>query len=305
MKTFDLNSKYKFGLGAFRFLLAIFVIASHTEGYYKLFNFDVGTIAVGTFFFISGFLMPLTFEKNYHDLNNSLNWKKFYFNRFIRIFPIYWSTLIVILVLYLILSFLKGFPSGIFINQDFTFVSIFQNFLLLGINQSNFWGGYFRLNNPAWSLDIELQYYILVPFLVFLYNRFRFKLIFSLILISFVSLCFNVKPIGTVDIDRSLIGWSFYFFLGFILFKFKSSLESSRYYTIYYFSAFIVIVFGFFSFDYQVKNLIISFGLCVFSVPLLFLQMKYKFNKFDKVLGDYSYPIYISHINNSNRPYYN
>lgn len=44
------------------------VIASHTIGYHNIFKIDLGTIAVSTFFYISGYLMILTYEVNYAKL---------------------------------------------------------------------------------------------------------------------------------------------------------------------------------------------------------------------------------------------
>ena len=163
------KEQYLLGLGAFRLVLAWFVIASHTTGYYESFTTDVGTVAVTTFFFISGFLIPLTFEANYSKYDQTSAAKKFYLNRFIRIYPIYWSTLLFFAVQAFAFPLLKRNKIDISAGSEQPFITWVQNILLIGLNQSVLWGNYIRFNNPAWTLDIELQYYLLVPFLLFFF----------------------------------------------------------------------------------------------------------------------------------------
>jgi len=38
-----------------------------------------------------------------------------------------------------------------------------QNFVLLGLNQASFWSSETQIVNVAWTPDIELQFYLLVP----------------------------------------------------------------------------------------------------------------------------------------------
>jgi peptidoglycan/LPS O-acetylase OafA/YrhL len=86
-------------MGAWKLMLGWLVVANHTSGLRQIStNLEIGKVAVSTFFFISGFLMPLTFLTHYRAygmLDGSL---QFYVNRFPRIYPIYWASLTVILL---------------------------------------------------------------------------------------------------------------------------------------------------------------------------------------------------------------
>ncbi len=289
------SNKYLFGLGAYRLLLAWMVIACHTVGYYELFAFDSGTIAVSTFFFISGYLMPLTYEKNYAHFQWRIGMKKFFINRFIRIFPIYWVTILIPVVMSVFVSAIHGKWEGI--NPSPTLTGWIQNILLIGLNQSFFWGGYERINNPAWTLDVELQYYILVPFFLFAYQKFKKLTILGLFFLSIIGILLYFRPVNLVDIDRSFIAWSFFFITGFLFYKYDEKyITSSK-----LFIALAIIVF-LLSFELHleklilVKNFLYSLIFISISIPLLIIQKGLRFHQSDKVLGDLSYPTYIIHF---------
>lgn len=291
-----LKNKYSLGLGAYRLVLAWFVIASHSNGYYDLFAFDLGTVAVSAFFFISGFLMPLTHEKNYSSFGFKVAVWKFYLNRFTRIYPIYWASLLLVVIQPLIFSILKGQPLVISNNSDLSFSIWLQNILLIGLNQSTLWGNYFRFNNPAWTLDIELQYYLIVPIILFFYTKYKMLVSLILTIFSITSLYIYFHPAGLVDIDRSLIAWAFFFFLGFFFYKtgiFELNRKSLIVVSILVICSLITSIL---LQDILTRNFLISLAFVLISAPLLLMQMKYQFNKSDKILGDLSYPTYILHI---------
>lgn len=174
-------------IGTVRFLLALCVVAAHTRGYRFDLYPDTGLYAVGAFFVISGYLMPATLEANYGGRATP-----YLANRFLRIFPLYW------LVLGLALIALQRLPEWSE-QYDFGLQPIIQNFLLLGLNQ---WPNDTRYIGPAWTLDIELQWYLLVPLLMLLGRR-------TLILIG------AILSVASFFIqDRSFFGWAWLFFAG-------------------------------------------------------------------------------------------
>ena len=122
-------------MGVWRLILAWMVIACHTKGYQELFSVDVGAIAVSKFFFISGFLMPLAYQTHYQKNGFLKGCGRFYINRLLRIYPIYWASLLCVLGLYLGSYILHGY---IKVGLDFT--TYIQNFLLIGLNQSTLGG---------------------------------------------------------------------------------------------------------------------------------------------------------------------
>jgi peptidoglycan/LPS O-acetylase OafA/YrhL len=115
--------------GAFRMVLAMAVVISHVT------RADIGRIAVLLFFFLSGFWV----SKIYKGEFGRTDWRRFYASRWLRIAPLYF----IVLTAY---AFLRGdviHPSSLTI-----------------------FGLYTAKRDPlgvAWSLDIELQFYLLLP----------------------------------------------------------------------------------------------------------------------------------------------
>lgn len=85
-----------FGLfGAYRFTLAMLVFVSHLqaqEHYYYL-----GNYAVFAFFVLSGYTVAFILETTYFRMENGV--RKFAWNRFLRIYPVYWVVLAFTLLL--------------------------------------------------------------------------------------------------------------------------------------------------------------------------------------------------------------
>jgi hypothetical protein len=68
-------------MGLFRAYLALMVLWFHlSENFWA-----TGILAVYTFFVLSGYLVYRTYDKNYYP-----NYKEFYLNRVLRIYPAYW-----------------------------------------------------------------------------------------------------------------------------------------------------------------------------------------------------------------------
>ena len=149
--------KYYHGLDGLRAFAIISVIL-----YHLLPNvFRGGFLGVPLFFAISGFLIvsPLVTEK---FETGKLDFKKFYLKRLKRIYP---SLIIMVLVVGIV-----GF--GFYGDKDYLKESLSG---LLGVN--NYWQlsnqvSYFdqfkdvRLLKHLWSLSVELQFYLLIPFFI-------------------------------------------------------------------------------------------------------------------------------------------
>src|SRR5690349_21078717 len=124
-------------MGKFRFFLASLVVFNHTQLVLFLHTqgvphtrIDSGLVAVCTFFFISGYLMPLAFNSNYSRgtfLSRSLSYLA---NRFLRIYPLYWLSLLLVL-LYDISTKSCALTMELVEHPKI----VVQNFALLGLNQ--------------------------------------------------------------------------------------------------------------------------------------------------------------------------
>lgn len=276
-------------MGFWRLALAYMVVASHTRGYQELCSLDIGTIAVATFFFISGFLMPMTYAAHYQKHGAWVGIGKFYCNRILRLYPLYWVSLLCIFGLQFAGYLARGYS-----NWEASWASYAQNFLLLGLNQSSVWGGYLRFNNPAWTLDVELQYYLVAPVLVLLATKSIFSIQIVLSVAATVSLFLFFNPIGLVDVDRSLVAWGVFFVLGF---GFYMSTKANKPYYIYVSLFFIIAALAIAK--YSGKELLTFFIIIIFiaiSAALLIRQSNQKSDRMDQSAGDLSYPVYIFHI---------
>jgi peptidoglycan/LPS O-acetylase OafA/YrhL len=282
-------------MGAWRLVLAWLVVANHTAGLKDIStNLEIGKVAVATFFFISGFLMPLTFDTHYRRYGTLAGTRKFYLNRFLRIYPIYWASLCVTLLAVLIYgpTLMEHATTIEDLRRARTYVS---NILLLGLNQTRMWGGDFRFNPPAWTLDTELQYYLLVPFILLLTARTRRWGSAALSAFAGVSIYLFFRPVGHLDVDRSLLAWACFFLLGYA-FYLSPRLQAIALRKPLLGAAIIALLFIAWSSKHQNTAIISVILACIIvSAHLLVLQQNRRFGAWDRLLGDLSYPTYILH----------
>ena len=88
-------------MGTLRTLLAISVFLVHSQPHDLLVG---GQIAVQLFYMFSGFLISFILIEN----KSYLSVKNFYFNRFLRLYPIYFITALVTIIFYLFGSYYLG-----------------------------------------------------------------------------------------------------------------------------------------------------------------------------------------------------
>jgi peptidoglycan/LPS O-acetylase OafA/YrhL len=147
------------GFGAWRFLLAVLVAISHLWG--GMIH-GPAAYAVWGFFVLSGFLMTYVLRNKYGIESTGL--KSFAFNRFLRIFPLYWIACILGAVSLMFLPKLGINLSSL--NPQFIppqgVADWFYNITLLPIV-----GGQGLLVPVSAALAIEVAAYILMPITAF------------------------------------------------------------------------------------------------------------------------------------------
>ena len=296
-------------MGIARLLLAITVLLGHGGSHVAHF---VGAInAVQMFYVISGFLISYILIGNI-SYRNSVS--SFYLNRYLRLFPIYFITASMALLW-------KVSRSDVFVTQFLElplvakFLLVIWNTSLLGIDWYLFSGVIdgnftflmdFRRASPqlvsfllvpqAWSLGVELCFYLVAPFLVFRRNWMMF-----LCLTGLLARYWAIEAgFGTQD------PWRYRFFpfelslflLGalshqLIYERFKDSLTKmhSRYAFIVFLSIFTL--YSIIPFHAYYKSVAI---IAVFVLLLPWLFSFQNTHKIDKLLGEYSYPVYIVHL---------
>jgi peptidoglycan/LPS O-acetylase OafA/YrhL len=169
-------------MGLLRFILAVSVVCAHGGGF---FGYDIvgGRIAVEAFFVISGYLMQMVLWEKY-DGRLLLFWS----NRALRIYPTYYGALLLAVLISLTLM---PFGHGYFVQADLfnavkdplaTFAIVGSTLTIVGQEIFLFlqWTGteliYWPYDAhrsaynllilpPAWSISLEIMFYLVAPFL--------------------------------------------------------------------------------------------------------------------------------------------
>lgn len=203
-------------MGFLRMLLALFVAQQHL--YIHEFT---GSLSVYGFFLLSGFLITMIVNEVYHE-----GWRGkflFFLNRFLRIYPVYW------VCLKLGIFFLNKAP--------------WEAYQLLGdmaLPSSEWWRQYYifglvRLNGalymprvlePAWSLNIELFYYLLIGLVV---GKSR-QLCWCWFGLSFYHIYYVIhNNLSFAHVYFSYLGNSMQFALGSLVYHYRHLLPRWRY----------------------------------------------------------------------------
>lgn len=299
-------------MGVLRLLFALSVVMFHI---YPLWQFPgFSSTAVHSFFIISGFYMSLILNEKYINKNGS--YRLFITNRFLRIFPLYW----IILLLTFTFSFYKflmvpGNESYIhlvinFLSQStqsaFDLIMIILRNISLIVTTDYFFHNFkdpgYLLIPPAWSLQIELLFYLMAPVLV----KLRVPVLVILtVLFSIATFGFQEK-ISPNDTSLFLIFVTkFVFFLFgmlsyqlYVVLKKKNSTHSiSR--TIAFTLPLFILIFGSTSgiivLNFSLQKIILFFYFLILAVSIAYVFHYSKNIPFDRALGELSYPVYLSH----------
>ena len=297
-------------MGILRFLLALSVIFEHT-GLFMGFALGDGRLAVQTFYMISGFYMSLVWTEKYSKLPNPV--RTFYISRALRIYPMYFVVLCCMVVMGL-LSGLKN-PAFHFVEAGITLgwptaIWVYLTQLtLVGMETPLFYN--FALNHymvlpVAWTLGLELTFYLLVPLLLP-----RFSTLLAVLAVSILIriVAYNNGPTDSTELNNLL--WSYRFFP----FEIAMFLAGSLAHRVYahlpdrllrflanpevYFLTVLGLLGGLCYFklllpDFGEAIYWLYYSMAIFGIVVLFLHTKT--SKCDSYIGELSYPMYISHI---------
>lgn len=310
-------------MGAIRLLLAISVLPAHAGPLFGFYLAD-SYLVVQLFYIISGFYMSMVLEEKYVGSKQAI-WT-FYQNRMLRLMPTYWIVLVLSILSVFVLKNLKGMSldyiwttlSGA--NISTILVLIWGNIFLFGqdvifLQNISLNGGLEFVKslqnaaNPAyrllivpqaWSLSVELCFYVVAPFIV----RRSWLMILPIILLSFKFGSFLLANGFSSDpwVYRFFPTQICYFLIGTISFKFYRLMQKKQKWGEKYFKivgwilmlilAGLIVAYSFLPIEVE-KRMQLMIILVAFSVPFIFIATKNY--KFDRFLGDLSYPFYISH----------
>jgi peptidoglycan/LPS O-acetylase OafA/YrhL len=202
----------------FRFLAIVLVIIAHiyvqcgvpVHGTFaKAFHsaFKEGKHGVYLFFTISGFILSLPFARHHLQQGNKVNVRHYFRRRLTRLEPPYVIAMLVraaLVLLYLHTAYSTLLPH-LLASLLYVHGAIFNQ--------------YSTLNPPAWSLEIEVQFYVLAPLLASIFlvrnKHLRRALLTASILIAGMIANTLIDPNGRLSL--SLLYYLQYFLAGFLL----------------------------------------------------------------------------------------
>lgn len=313
-------------MGLLRLILAITVVIAHSQAMFG-FRFTGGLVAVELFFIISGFYMTMILDKKYIGKGS---YALFLSNRFLRLYPMFWAVLFLTILASIISSVFIGnwlklssyieyydvMAIETLLFQIFANIALFGQdvVMFLGFNPET--GGMyfthdFSNSSPmfytflivpqAWTLAIEVMFYLIAPFLVRKSNLF---------IISIIIFSLSIR-IFTYSIGYTNDPWTYRFFpselalflLGTVSYRLydvykihKIKIIKCNPTTIILILLFSIIMFYQFipksGFSSHVVNWLF-YGFFCLSIPFVFNISKS--SKIDSRIGELSYPVYISH----------
>jgi peptidoglycan/LPS O-acetylase OafA/YrhL len=292
-------------MGLYRLILALVVVLFHFGGLPSL----SGRTAVFGFFALSGYLMVMVIEKVYSKMRfGSVN---FYINRALRIYPIY----IFYLLLMVSLIFLRG-STGFNVDpneqtfylvnnqiQNYTATQYFSETVFgLDISKKTLINAHSPAIIPqAWSLSIEMLFYLTAPFLVFFIRR---KWVCPLLLSAALGYIVLTFYLGLPFDDyryKSFLGSYFMFLIGGLIYRFRDNIPnipSKIYLFVFGIALWIILLLTVFSGDATDLHFYILIVILV-GITLVVTQpdiLNESYKKLDRKLGDLSYGVFLNHF---------
>ena len=308
-------------MGTLRLVLAISVAYAHA-GSFLGFPLVPADTAVQIFYVISGFYMALVLNEKY--LPEKSSYRVFIASRFLRLYPIYATVLLLTLVPIILVAtfsardphFLAAWRSVGPLDWWSTAFLVGSQIILLGQD----WAYFLSLENgglaftpnylldahplyqllvipQAWTLGVEFSFYLIAPFIV---RRSR------AVIVSILAISLSMRVVLQVLFGLEGDPWSFRFFpselalflvgaLGYRVYRRTGIQPNAEQYTLFCAAVFVGAALLFNRWDGAPRIAAVCFlVIACLLVPRLFKLSKA--NVLDRHLGELSYPIYISHI---------
>jgi peptidoglycan/LPS O-acetylase OafA/YrhL len=170
--------------------------------------FERGNYGVQLFFVISGFILALPFASHRLRGTKAVSLKAYFLRRLTRLEPPYIISMLLFFALLVV-----------YVHESATVLAPHLAASLLYVHNIVY-GGEGTINPVAWSLEVEIQFYILVPVLARLFairdTARRRSVIVGLIVMALLLQTF-VMPSDTSRVSRSVLNYLQFFLFGFLL----------------------------------------------------------------------------------------
>lgn len=310
--SFAAPKRYFPNLDGLRFVLALVVFFSHSlfgatlisviplDFVKKLVNvFSDGSLGVSFFFTLSGYLITyLIIEEK--EIGGGFNIRNFYVRRVLRIWPLYYVTLLFTFFVYPIIKVKLGYPN----DNPYHFlyqVLFLGNFDSILVAQHDLIGVAPMMININWSIGIEEQFYIFWPILFLLCGARKFWIAITFVIVSsfFLRTYFLEGPelyYHTFARMSDLAVGALLAYLSFFNKTFVNRIEQMPRLVVFviYVAGFLLLMYGYNSVDSTLVSLFFGFII----VEQNFAKRSlYKFgnHKLLSSLGKYSYSFYLLH----------
>ncbi|MBO0857292.1 MAG: acyltransferase [Chloracidobacterium sp.] len=167
-----------------------------------------GHFGVNLFFVISGFILALPFAKRAFNQQDAPALKSYYLRRVTRIEPPYLLSLILIFLIHW-----RQWGVGPKLIPNLIASFFYSHGIVYGRES--------MINGVAWSLEVEIQFYLLTPLLVLMFRlrnaAARRALLVALIVGFGVLSQWMIYPSGSARLTLTLLNFAHYFLTGFLL----------------------------------------------------------------------------------------
>jgi peptidoglycan/LPS O-acetylase OafA/YrhL len=276
-------------MGFIRLSLVFAVLLEHVGSRMRVTN---ALQAVEIFFLISGYYMALTFTSNYDHSRQGV--AGFYASRVLRLFPFYYFMVLIAWLLYAMLPVGTYNQIGVF--SHFTghpgLIDRVVAWILVGqdiVSAIPGHHGYLPLR-PSWSLSAELMFYLALPLLITLQLR-------TLIILACASLALKTAVLYAIDWPTAYFPFPCqigFFIIGIISFRFRNELISSRKIAgAAWFLVMLSIYCPFTGFEIYPPMSMLQILAVALAIPTLQQNIQWRA---DRIAGDLSYGVYLSHI---------
>jgi peptidoglycan/LPS O-acetylase OafA/YrhL len=182
---------YRPELDVLRFLAFLFVFITHRNDlapidpaahpWFHAFTMT-GVYGVPVFFLLSAFLITELLERE-RELTGKIDARAFYVRRILRIWPLYF-------LVFFGLVFLNRFLPGAGANSPAEWLS----FMLFSGNWYITFNGWIEYPvNPMWSLSVEEQFYIAIPFLAVLRRRMLIGVNIAVLIVAYCVIVYYAR----------------------------------------------------------------------------------------------------------------